>query len=419
LASPALTSLLAQLANAVATNGPVIQLVAVDARAWNASASAFPENPIVLDGGSSTTTEELMYQHIYGPYFKNGHHHVHLHLLDGSRKYKTFATEEEALDFVRRNEPRTVAKSVTARKAIEEYAESRSDLRASSRTTLQFRLEALTAGFEDGPIQTFPAVTAWNGLLAKNAVDTLYGIRSAANGFFEWCVRQAYLKKNPLAGIEIKGKKKRGKAQLRLDEARAFLERAIAVSSGERLTKRNGGQQEAGALGAATALLLGLRNGEVVDCRVRDLDNGGNMLWIAASKTEAGIRRVEVPDVLRPTLLKLAGSRSGTEALFPGLTRDGMRYWTKTLCQKLGLPVVSPHGLRGTHATASMQPHANPHEVAAALGHTSFRVTERHYAQPAAVASARQQAAAETLLAANSSKSPSKTFGQEAGAASA
>jgi hypothetical protein len=63
------------------------------------------------------------------------------------------------------------------------------------------------------------------------------------------------------------------------------------------------------------------------------------------------------------------------------------------------LPIVTPQGLRVTHATASMRPHANPHEVAAALGHTSFRVTERHYAQPEAVAAAKQQAACETLLA--------------------
>jgi integrase len=100
-------------------------------------------------------------------------------------------------------------------------------------------------------------------------------------------------------------------------------------------------------------LLLGLRNGEVVGCLIRDLDEAINMLWIAASKTEAGIPRVEVPDVLQPTLLKVAGGRNGTEALFPGFTRNEMPYWTKTPCPKLGLPIISPRGLRGTHATAT------------------------------------------------------------------
>lgn len=139
-------------------------------------------------------------------------------------------------------------------------------------------------------------------------MDTLHGIRSAANGFFDWCIRQGHIEKSPLAGIEIRGRKKRGKPQLRLDEALAFLERAIAVSDGKRITKRHGSQQETGTLGAATTLLLGLRNGEVVGCRVRDLDDGGKMLWVSASKTEAGVRRIEVPDLLQPPLLRLAGS---------------------------------------------------------------------------------------------------------------
>jgi integrase len=377
-------------------------------------ASSLPDNSIALDGGSSATKEDPMYRIIYGPYYKNGHHHVHLHLLDGTRKYKSFRTEEAAMDFIHRSEARIVNNPVTVAKAIELYLDSRADLKPSSRETIRYRLEALSDGFEDVLVQSFPAMTAWTHLVAKNAVDTLHGIRSAAVGFFEWCIRQPYLKKNPFTGIEIAGKKKRGKAQLRLDEARSFLERALVVASGERISKRRGSQQEVGVLGAATALLLGLRNGEVVGCQVRDLDDGGGTLWIAASKTEAGIRRVEIPDVLGPPLLKLAENRSGAEPLFPGLTKDGMRYWTRALCKKLELPQITPQGLRGTHATASMRPHANPHEVAAALGHESFAVTERHYARPAAVAAAKQQAAAEALAP---SKNPSKTFGRGSKAA--
>src|SRR5262249_36864133 len=43
---------------------------------------------------------------------------------------------------------------------------------------------------------------------------------------------------------------------------------------------------------------------------------------------------------------------------------------TARLCKEAGLPKVTPHGLRGTHATASMRANTNPHLVAAALGHT-------------------------------------------------
>jgi len=55
-----------------------------------------------------------------------------------------------------------------------------------------------------------------------------------------------------------------------------------------------------------------------------------------------------------------------------------------------------------------MRANTNPHQVAAALGYSSIAVTLRHYANPDAVAEARQEAAVTTLL----SKTKSKTFGQ-------
>jgi len=322
-----------------------------------------------------------MYQRLYGPYFSRGRYHVHAYHLDGTKKYHVFETEDEAWGFIEAKRPRLVTNPVTVKNAVTEYVEQRKDLKASSQTTLRFRLQALIRGKETTPVQVFPAMASWTKLTESNAVDTLYGLRSAALGFFDWCVSKKYLKKNPLAGVTIVGHKKEGKEQLRMDEARLFLERALEAVEGERLTKRRGGQQDMGVLGAATALLLGFRNGEVVDRTVRDLDDGGSVLWVPDAKTPAGVRRVEVPDALKPYLLKLAENRERTAQLFEGLTRDGLRYWTGTLCKVLGLPKVTPHGLRGTHATASMRPHANPHEVAAALGHKSFAVTARHYAK--------------------------------------
>ncbi len=53
-----------------------------------------------------------------------------------------------------------------------------------------------------------------------------------------------------------------------------------------------------------------------------------------------------------------------------------------------GLPRITPHGLRGTHATASLRVHANPNSVAAALGRANVGVTYRHYADAQAVADA-------------------------------
>ena len=65
------------------------------------------------------------------------------------------------------------------------------------------------------------------------------------------------------------------------------------------------------ALAAVTALLLGCRASEVLQVRVRDLDCGGTRLWIAArdsdyrGKTTNAARDPDIPEVLRPRLLKL------------------------------------------------------------------------------------------------------------------
>jgi integrase len=218
-------------------------------------------------------------------------------------------------------------------------------------------------------------------------------------------VRSGHAKKDPIGSVEIVGKKRRGKPQLRIDEARTLLIHALRTSD-----EAKPNRERVGALAVATALLLGLRNGEVVDRKVRDLDDGGRVLVIDESKTAAGIRNVEVPEVLRDRLAKMAEGRAAAEQLFPKLTRDKLRYWTTRLCQEANLPLVTPHGLRGTNATASMRANRNPHEVAAALGHASIHVTLRHYADPQQVLAARQEVAVNRLLP---SKSSSKTLGHD------
>lgn len=52
------------------------------------------------------------------------------------------------------------------------------------------------------------------------------------------------------------------------------------------------------------------------------------------------------------------------------------------VCQKAGVPLVCAHSLRGLHATLALRQVVSTQAVASALGHASFAVTERHYADP-------------------------------------
>jgi hypothetical protein len=68
---------------------------------------------------------------------------------------------------------------------------------------------------------------------------------------------------------------------------------------------------------------------------------------------------------------------------------DGARS-VRQICVAAGVPVVSAHGLRGTHATLATARGTTGEVVAAALGHESPSTTYQSYAKPSAVRSARQ-----------------------------
>ena len=62
--------------------------------------------------------------------------------------------------------------------------------------------------------------------------------------------------------------------------------------------------------------------------------------------------------------------------------------FVQRLCARACVPQVCTHSLRGLFATLAVQSGAVTHAVAASLGHGSFAMTQRHYAQPSAVANA-------------------------------
>ena len=207
-----------------------------------------------------------------------------------------------------------------------------------------------------------------------------------AKFFFAWAVERGYLGANPFESVKPVGKVKSGKPQLRIEEARRFTEAALVY-----FEERN----KPLALGALLALTMGLRTGEVIARTVRDLDDGARYLWIDEGKTQNARRHLEVPSVLSPFLQRLAQGKPPDELLF-GVSavtgqphpRQAMHRTVQTICQKAGVPRVCTHSLRGLWATLAVKSGAVSHAVAESLGHHSFAVTQKHYAQPAAVANA-------------------------------
>ena len=188
-------------------------------------------------------------------------------------------------------------------------------------------------------------------------------VLTLAKGFYKWAVQRGYLAHSPFAAVSPVGKKRAGKSQLRIDEARRFEAAARAMAeAGDR-----------GALGVLLMLHLGMRQGEVGARTSRDLDDEGRVLWVSSGKTRHARRRLRIPESLRPLLLGAARDRNADALLFYSGDRPPHRryFWQKVraVCQRASVPEVCPHSLRGLHATLALEAGATSELVARALGH--------------------------------------------------
>jgi integrase len=244
----------------------------------------------------------------------------------------------------------------------------------STDVTARFRL---TSFFDlvrrDIPLSSVTAKSAaimYRARLDKVAVATHHGELGYARRFFAWCVDRGWVRANPFDDVEPVGTKNRGKPKLRVSASRQFLEYLVRDPSAE-------------ATAAMMAFVLGLRASEVVKRTADDLDDDGWLLWIRDTKTRAGDREIEVPELLRLRLVELTRGMGPKDRIFGDMTRYGLHYHVGRLCDAAGVPRVSPHGLRGSGATNAVRMGGSVASVARAMGHedhASGAVTlRRHY----------------------------------------
>ena len=312
----------------------------------------------------------------------------------GSRTARDFETEEEAVQVIRslNREIRKAGETAIA-EAKQEYEVYLRDEKQNKERSYTATLWRLGVFFPDADL-SLSALTSqkcagyYQALRFREtkygkplAVDSHRNILAGAKTFLNWSVGKGYLRTNPLGGVLGTGKRRHGKPQLRIDEARKWQVKAVQFAE----------EGEDGAVAAIVTLVMGLRAGEVVSRIVRDLDDDGRLLWIPDSKTEAGKRTLQVPDLLRQYLLALAEGKGPEDLLFGAHWRDWPRKWVGKICKAAGVPRVTAHGMRGLHGTLAVETGMSAHAVAAALGHESVTTTLQSYAKAGAGAGARQR----------------------------
>lgn len=342
---------------------------------------------------------------ITGPYQKRGTWWLYIIVAagedgQGSRTSSSgpFASEEEGIEARRLLEEkhngenrRTVQQAIDAYKIdIDSKNKAKSNTHAIWVITRFFEpvLERRLLSLKDPE----EGKTLYNDLKKEDgstyAVDTHRNMLIIARTFLRWCMTEKkWIPVNFLEGIKGKGHRRKGKdkEQLRIDEAKKWDEVALRWAR-EGKPGAVGGHRwptQEGAISALITMYMDLRCFEITERIVRDLDDEGRLLWITDSKTEAGVRTQEIPEILQPFFREMARAKSPTAYLIGKGEKahwpDYPRKWVQRICRAAGVTQVTAHAMRRFHATIAAERGQTGHQIAIAMGHGKFKVSEDSY----------------------------------------
>jgi len=273
----------------------------------------------------------------------------------------TLIAYEEYLTKVKGNKPRSIEHAMIALR------------RFVGRGSLGLSIARLTPAW---------GAERYQALVAEGlSVDSHRNYLAAARTWLAWCIEapRRWLVKHPLDAVRGEGRRKHGKDQLRVDEARRWQNAAYVLAE----------EGDDGAVAALMALEMGLRASEVTARIVRDVDDGGRILWIEGGKTAGSNGAVRVPVRLQPHLRALCEAKTPLAPLFRaerGGTghhdRDWVRDQVHRICDLAKVPRVTAHGMRGLRATLDLLAGRELREASEGLRHASAATTLQSYVGP-------------------------------------
>lgn len=332
---------------------------------------------------------------VFGPFRHGNKWRIFTRAACGSQPvYLSFPTEseaEEAKKLMKAEIERKNRKARTIEDCINEYRGfclTDKGLKLETVDSAEAKIKRLLEGELDREIGTLTpahAATLYRDLATRISPATGKPYSAAthritlitAGTFGKWLAEKKYLRANPFEGIKPIGKMKRGKDQLRIDDSRKWYAEALRMA-----------ETDNGAVAAIMALTMGMRASEIVNRKVRDLDNNGSILIIGEAKTRRGVRSLVIPEILRPMLARAAQGKGPDDLLLGFGNRQVVRQWTHKICEAAGVPLVCAHALRGMHSTLALEAGATAPLVAATLGH-DVNMTIGTYSAPGAAESGR------------------------------
>lgn len=278
-----------------------------------------------------------------------------IRITDGKRAAYTATTRDRALQiFERLSQASAVPPPRTIAVALSEYDTHLRVDRRHAPASCEHARRTLAAFLGDGDASLGSLTaekarrlarfehTSAHRIRRRYALSTRYAVLGHAFRFFEWAKSRHYVEANPFDGVRPTGLAAAGPAPFGLDQARTLA--AVALHQAH---------QDAGALGAILALVLGLRSAEVLPLRVQDFDPDAQRLHLLGSRR--GPRTVPIPELLRPCVRAMLVGKP-PEALLLGTGRTGRPrahnfLWRaiQRLCRQAHVAPVCPRSLRALH----------------------------------------------------------------------
>lgn len=345
---------------------------------------------------------------VNGPYQHGKRWRVILYAGTRQEGYRSFDSEREAREFVATF--REEADEHSIGQAVAAYVDhlaryggskARRPLRPSTVVSTRYRLIAyFQLPMKDRPLATLSPTyveTLYREQIKRGVrVDTHRGQLAVTVAFLNWCVDQEWLRSNPAASVRPEGERSFGKTVLRVDDARKFLHTALADASDS-------------GLACAILLVLGLRCSELTERLVGDINIEPVLLNVPKGKSRAARRLLRVPAPLSQRLIAHVSGRDRSDRLFR-FTRYALHYHVERICKLAEVPIVCPHGLRGSAATNALELGGDLSKLVPAMGHETKNVTERHYIAPGVIESS--EAAAKVALLMGDAGNDLETVGQ-------
>lgn len=239
-------------------------------------------------------------------------------------------------------------------------------------------------------VENYKAAKVRQGTLSATSINKTL---SRLAQILEIAVEYDLMTRNP-----AKGKRRRVKASKpaavwldRAEQIAALLNAAGELDLKARRDRRHVPRRAI----LATLVLAGLRIGELLELRWRDVDLIAGRITVRASKTDAGVREIDVLPALAAVLERMR--RGGPDQrVFP--TTTGQRHSPSNIRRRVLAPAVklanerleqrghvplperlSPHKLRHTFASLLVALGVDPGSVMDQLGHTDPAFTLRVY----------------------------------------